>query len=219
VAALGWSGRESLMVMAGAAPMGDPETALDVLRRAAAHQRLELLTGIHGTTLLAVVGGGPDPLKSARLLTPHFGPGPVVVSEPVTSLAQVPTAARSAMSGLRAAWGWADAPRPVTAADLLPERALAGDADAAQALVELVHRALLVDAVLYDTACAYLERTPSLEATARALFIHPNTVRYRLRRVADITGFSPSDARGAFTLRVGLVLGRLAADELTDWSA
>ena len=48
------------------------------------------------------------------------------------------------------------------------------------------------------------------------MFIHPNTVRYRLRRVADITGYSPTDARGAFTLRMGLTLGRLAGDDLLD---
>ncbi len=216
VAALGWSAREALIVIAGSAPLGDPSTALDVLRRAAEHQHLDLLTGIHGATLLALVGGGSDPMKSARLLTPHFGPGPVVVSDPVPSLAQVPGAARSALSGLQAAWGWADAPRPVATADLLPERALAGDEDAASALTSLVHRTLLADPPLYDTASAYLERTPSLEATARALFIHPNTVRYRLRRIADVTGFSPTDPRGAFTLRVGLVLGRLATDEIPE---
>jgi DNA-binding PucR family transcriptional regulator len=214
VAALGWSTTSEMFVMAGAAPLGDPENALDVLRRAAAHQRLDLLTGIHGTTLLAVVGGHPDPVKAARLLTPHFGPGPVVVSAPVASLGQVPRAARSTIAGLRAAWGWADAPRPVAASDLLPERALAGDHEAVVALTANVHRTLLADVVLYDTACAYLERTPSLEATARALFIHPNTVRYRLRRIAEVTGYSPTDARGAFTLRVGLVLGRLATDDL-----
>jgi len=131
-------------------------------------------------------------------------------------MAQVTSAARSAMAGLRAAWGWADAPRPVAAADLLPERALAGDAEAIEALTATVHRTLLADAALYDTASAYLERTPSLEATARALFIHPNTVRYRLRRIADVTGYSPTSARGAFTLRIGLVLGRLELDELDE---
>ncbi len=52
----------------------------------------------------------------------------------------------------------------------------------------------------------------NLEATARALFVHPNTVRYRLKRVTDVTGLSPSDARHAFTLRIALVLGRLADD-------
>jgi hypothetical protein len=216
VAALGWSAHDALIVMAGAAPVGDPETALDVLRRAAGHQGLDLLTGVHGTTLLAVVGAVGDPLRSARLLTPHFGPGPVVVSDPVPVLAAAPRAARAALAGLRGAWGWPDAPRPVAASDLLPERALAGDVEAADALVAAVHRPLLADAALYDTACTYLERTPSLEATARALFIHPNTVRYRLRRIAEVTGYPPTDARGAFTLRVGLVLGRLATDDLGD---
>jgi hypothetical protein len=213
VATLGWSAQESMVVLAGAAPVGDPENALDVLRRVADHHGFDLLTGIHGTTMLAVVGRG-EAAKAARLLAPHFGPGPVVLSDPVTSLGQVPRAAQSTLSGLRAAWGWADAPRPVAAHDLLPERALLGDAGAIAALVSGVHRALLADVALYDTATTFLERTPSLEATARALLIHPNTVRYRLRRIADITGFSPTDARGAFTLRVGLTVGRLAVDEL-----
>jgi hypothetical protein len=216
VASLGWTSHSTLFVMAGSAPVGDAGGALDVLRRSAHHQRMDLLTGIHGTTLLAVVGAGDDPMRAARLLTPHFGPGPVVVSEPVPTLAQVPRAANSAQTGLRAAWGWADAPRPVLASDLLPERALAGDEDAVSALVQSVHLSLLADAALYDTAGTYLERTPSLEATARALFIHPNTVRYRLRRIAEVTGYSPTDARGAFTLRVGLVLGRLSMDDHHD---
>ena len=216
VAALGWSTQDQVAVVAGAAPLGDSELALDVLRRAADHHCLDLLTGIHGSTLLAVVGRGGDITKAARLLAPHFGPGPVVSSEPVSGLALVPHAARSALSGLRAAWGWADAPRPVAAADLLPERALAGDREAIDALVAAVHRPLLADATLYDTATTFLERTPSLEATARSMFIHPNTVRYRLRRIADLTGYSPTDARGAFTLRIGLTLGRLAEDDLPD---
>jgi DNA-binding PucR family transcriptional regulator len=41
------------------------------------------------------------------------------------------------------------------------------------------------------------------------LFVHPNTVRYRLRRVTEITGFSPTDPRHALALRLGLALGRL----------
>lgn len=214
LAALGWSATTSLLVVVGSAPVGDPETALDVLRRTAEHHDLALLSGIHGSTLLAVVDAGADPLRAARLLTPHFGPGPVVTSAPALGLSQVPAAARSAVEGLTAAWGWPDAPRPVAADDLLPERALAGDDEAAAALIASVHDTLLADAALYDTAAAYLERTPSLEATARALFIHPNTVRYRLRRIADLTGYSPLDPRGAYSLRVGLTLGRLRTPPL-----
>ena len=43
------------------------------------------------------------------------------------------------------------------------------------------------------------------------LFVHPNTVRYRLRRVTELTGFTPSDGRDGFTLWTAIILGRLAA--------
>ena len=48
-----------------------------------------------------------------------------------------------------------------------------------------------------------------MEATARAMFIHPNTVRYRLRRIQDVTGYNPTDAREAYVLRLAITLGRL----------
>ncbi|MDD6791924.1 MAG: helix-turn-helix domain-containing protein, partial [Thermobifida fusca] len=63
---------------------------------------------------------------------------------------------------------------------------------------------------LLDTLSVYLEHASSLESTARMLFVHPNTVRYRLSRVAELTGYVPTDGRGSFVLRVALTLGRLA---------
>jgi DNA-binding PucR family transcriptional regulator len=42
--------------------------------------------------------------------------------------------------------------------------------------------------------------------------VHPNTVRYRLRRAADLTGLSATDARGAWTLQVALALSRLDSE-------
>ena len=44
--------------------------------------------------------------------------------------------------------------------------------------------------------------------------MHPNTVRYRLKRITDLTGLSPSDPRDAWSLRLALGLGRLADDDL-----
>jgi DNA-binding PucR family transcriptional regulator len=41
------------------------------------------------------------------------------------------------------------------------------------------------------------------------LYVHPNTVRYRLRKVADVTGWDPLDARESFVLAVALAVGRL----------
>jgi len=68
-------------------------------------------------------------------------------------------------------------------------------------LVSSAYQPLLAGgAALLDTLTAYLEQGSSLEATARMLFVHPNTVRYRLRRVTDLTGYTPSDGRDGFTL-------------------
>ena len=55
-----------------------------------------------------------------------------------------------------------------------------------------------------------LEQGRSVEAAARRLFVHPNTVRYRLRGVAKLTGWDPADPREAFVLQVGIAAGRLA---------
>jgi DNA-binding PucR family transcriptional regulator len=117
---------------------------------------------------------------------------------------------QAALSGLRVVAAWPSAPRPVSADALLPERALAGDTVARNQLIGHIYRPLLeAGDVLLDTVSAFLDAGGALEATARALFVHANTVRYRLRQVADVCGETPSDPRGAFALRVALALGRL----------
>jgi DNA-binding PucR family transcriptional regulator len=128
----------------------------------------------------------------------------------VGSLTQAKVSADAAHSALRVAHGWIDAPRPVHADDLLPERALAGDDEARRALVEQVHAPLqTAGATILQTLETYLGQGSSIEATARTLFVHPNTVRYRLKRVTEVTGLSPSNARDCYVLRLALTVGRL----------
>jgi DNA-binding PucR family transcriptional regulator len=98
----------------------------------------------------------------------------------------------------------------VHAAELLPERALGGDAQARAELLDEVFAPLAgAGGAVLETVSAFLDSGGALEATARTLFVHANTVRYRLRRVAELCGYSPLDARGAFTIRLALALGRL----------
>ena len=59
-----------------------------------------------------------------------------------------------------------------------------------------------------ETLAAWHGGGSSIEGAARALFVHPNTVRYRLRQVAELTGLTPGHPRDAFTLQIALVLGR-----------
>jgi len=206
--ALNWSS-SPVAVIAGAAE-AEPEGLIDDLRVIARRARLDLLAGVQGSTLVVVLGGTADPLSAAQQFAGRFGPGPLVVGPVMADLNSATRSAAAALAGLRAAPAWPDAPRPVNASDLLPERALDGDTTAAAELIEDVYEPLLSGgSALIETVVTYLEQGFSLEATARLLFVHPNTVRYRLRRVSELTGLSPSRGRAGFTLWVAIVLGRL----------
>jgi DNA-binding PucR family transcriptional regulator len=140
-----------------------------------------------------------------------FGDGPVVIGPTVPSLTEAHHSAAEALSALRAVAAWPTAPRPVPASELLPERALAGDPEAERLLVDQVMRPLTAaSGGLVETLDAFFDTSGVLEACARRLFVHPNTVRYRLRRIAEITGRVPGDPRDGLVLRVGLAVGRLA---------
>jgi hypothetical protein len=71
----------------GAPADGEPEHVLHGAHWTARHHSLDLLAGIHGDRLIAVVGGRHDPLASGRLLLALFGPGPVVLGPAVPDLA------------------------------------------------------------------------------------------------------------------------------------
>ncbi len=217
--ALGWSTTGSLLVMAGSPPEVDAEAALSVMRRAAVNHSLDLLTGIQGTVMFAVIGGaGLDSHKTPRLITPFFGPGAVVVSDTVIGLSEIGAAAQSCASAFRAAGSMisssmissSKSPRPIHVSELLPERAVLGDPTAKEELIELIYLPLAGDPALLDTAIAYLDNSQSLEATGRSLFVHPNTVRYRIKRIADLTGCDLTNSREAFAIRISIVLGRSA---------
>jgi hypothetical protein len=211
-AALGWHTSGPVAAVVGSAPSGSAQETLSEVHRLAHRMDADVMAGVHGGRLVVVVGGLTDPLTVASLLLPTFGPGPVVASAAVPDLASASTATQAALAGLRAAAAWPGAPRPVSAMALLPERALAGDAEAHAELIAAVYQPLAqAGEVLLGTVTAFLDAGGALEATARELFVHANTVRYRLRRVAEISGQSATDPRGSFTLRIALVLGRLDA--------
>jgi len=209
--ALRWSSSPVIAVV-GHADETEPEVVMDEMRVLARRVRLDQLAGVQGHRLVVLLGGVKDPLKAAALFAGRFGPGPVVVGPIVPDLQSASHSARMALAGLRAAPAWPDAPRPVQADDLLPERTLDGDDDARQTLITQVYEPLLRSgSPLLDTLTAYLEQSLSLEAAARLLFVHPNTVRYRLRRIAELTGYVPGDGRDTLALQVGVMVGRLAA--------
>ena len=95
-------------------------------------------------------------------------------------------------------------------------RALLGDPTAREALVDGVFTPLAdAGTSLLETVDAYGALGHSLEGTARELFVHANTVRYRLKRVAEVTGWDPLVPRDAYVLQTAITLGRLAGARQT----
>jgi len=217
--ALNWSSSPVMVVVGtiedgsgSAPPEPGAEPHIEEIRAQARRARLDLLAGVQGNRLILVLGGTDDPIATAERFAGRFGPGPVIAGPLVRDLRAASVSARAALAALRAAPAWPEAPRPAGADELLPERALDGDPDARSALISDVYEPLVGGGhALLDTLTTYLEQGSSLEATARLLFVHPNTVRYRLRRVAELTEYTPSAGRDGFTLWVAIVLGRLAA--------
>jgi DNA-binding PucR family transcriptional regulator len=170
------------------------------------------LTDVHGAWLVAIVSGQLSPTDRflAELLE-VFADGPIVIGPVASSLAGAHYSATEAIAGMNAVAGWSGAPRPVPARELLPERALLGDSTALAALEVDVMRPLAeAGPALAETLDAYLDSGGAIEACARKLFVHPNTVRYRLKRITDFTGRDPTVPRDAYVLRVATTVGRLS---------
>ena len=211
---LGWrSGTQVTVAIGGAPAPGEP--TLEALRRHGASLKLDVLVAVQGERLVCVIGGPgvTDPIgtcEQVAKLAEHFGPGPIVVGPLVADLMDAAASARAATSGYRAAKAWPEGPRTMLSTDLLPERALAGDGHARRTLSTDIFGALAgAGGDLLETCVAFLDNGGSIEASARQLFVHSNTVRYRSKRIQEVTGFNPADPRDAYVLRLAITLGRL----------
>ncbi|MEU7922251.1 helix-turn-helix domain-containing protein [Micromonospora zamorensis] len=149
-------------------------TAPDPARTHALHRQLIRHGGLLGTV--------EDRLAGLLPRCPGTVPADLLVLvAPAQPLER--TAARRRLRGLR------------RVTDLAGETALA----AQPALAELLRGALLgaLDPAdefhreLATTALAWLDHGQRLDQTAAALHVHPNTVRYRLRRLREVTGGPP----------------------------
>ncbi|WP_282824287.1 PucR family transcriptional regulator [Gulosibacter sediminis] len=227
IAALGWSGHGEVAVLVGTTPK---VLEVDQLRRTARHNQTDLLVGVQGNRLVLVIGRAKpsdefeEPpisfLEVSQLLEGGFGEGRLVLGPEVPNVVKAAMSARAALAAFSVAGAYRRTDRPILADDLLPERALAGDPLARQALVQRVYLPLADhQSDLLTTLWCYLDNGRSLEATARELFVHPNTVRYRLKRISEVIGWDATGAREAVILQSALILGRIADSNSYDGRA
>jgi PucR C-terminal helix-turn-helix domain/GGDEF-like domain len=218
VAALGWRSDGQVAVLLGIAnPSPDPDAMRKIARKAGS----DLLLGIQGRRQVAVIGlmmaiDKPDQAiqQIASQLEGFFGQGPLILGTTVATVSDAPRSAKSALAAHSVALSVGAVKRPLAADELLPERALAGDSLARLTLIETYYLPLAKSSPeLLGTLRSYLDCGRSLEQTAKLLFVHANTVRYRLKRIFEEISADPTDARTAFVLQVALLLGAINDNE------
>ena len=155
--ALGWSDPAQVTVMAGGAPSDDTERVLAHTRRLGHDSGAEVLTGVQSGRLVVIAGAGARINRITKALLPAFAEGPVVVGPTVTGLLDAATSVQDVFAALRAVCARPTGSRPVAANDLLPERALAGDARATRMLISSVYAPLHADPTLLETADALVD--------------------------------------------------------------
>jgi DNA-binding PucR family transcriptional regulator len=213
-ATLNWDANTPATVLVGTPPPDQGVSVVSTVHTTAQKHDRAALAVVQGSRLVMVVSGDMQPSPANRtfltdLLT-NFSSGPVVIGPTTPTLSAAHFSAVEALAGMEAVTGWRGAPRPVHAAELLPERALLGDRAALDALHDLLVQPLAASGTaLSDTLDAYLDCGAAVETCARRLFVHPNTVRYRLKKIAEVTGRDPTNPRDAYVLRIAATVGRL----------
>ena len=218
VAALGWRSDGQVAVLLGSANSApDP----DGLRKLARKSGCDVLIGIQGRRQVVVIGllsraSEPDLAihEVALKMESFFGSGALILGTTVGSVSDAAKSAKSALAAHSVAKATTNQHRPLLADELLPERALAGDSLARSTLLENYYHPLAQNSSeLLQTLRTYLDCGRSLEQTAKVLFVHANTVRYRLKRIFDEISADATEPRMAFVLQVALLLGSISDNE------
>ena len=212
---LGWQGDFNCFAIGGVPSASLASTSLAIRKAVRDLGGEHVVIGTYGTFLLALACqmGAVTPEVTCTAVMPAFSEDEPLYLSPVRSgVAGASHALRETMFSLQAAPALSTPSRPLRADELLPERALLGDDYAREELYRNVYQVLRgenPDDPTYLTVSTFLKYGSSLENTAKELNVHPNTVRYRLKRAAETTGWDATDPRDAYVLTTALAIGRM----------
>jgi DNA-binding PucR family transcriptional regulator len=187
------------------------DTLFQAVRRAAREEPAGSLLVARGTQVVLLADREADweSLRLAVIRELGDGAARIAVGEQCSSVADFPRSfrqARLAMHLLQTA-EWED--RAVRFEDLGVYRLLIGNdtLDEVERFVQQWIGPLLAydrqrGADLVRTLGHYLDRGGNYEATAAALIVHRNTLKYRLQRIRQITGHDLSDPETCFNLKL-----------------
>jgi sugar diacid utilization regulator len=100
--------------------------------------------------------------------------------------------------------------------EVLVEELILRERAVAKRLAHTILEPLEAHPDLRATLVEYIQYGPSLPAVAKRLFLHPNTVAYRLARVRDLTGRDPKSPAGVAELFLALRAAQLVGDDSSE---
>ena len=188
------------------------EDVLHAARRALRRQQLPGLLGtMAGTVMIVAPDGGTDWETLRLAIVAELGGGRcrVGVGEPYPRPSQLAQSLREARLALRLQKASSVQERTSGFADLDVLRLLASVDDLAD-VAGFVDKWLgaLADyderkhTELVKTLTQYLQHGGGYEATSRALSVHRSTLKYRLQRIRELTGFDLGDPETHFNLQL-----------------
>jgi sugar diacid utilization regulator len=188
------------------------EEVLHAARRALRQQQLPALLGtMAGSVVIVAPGGGTDweALRQATMAQLGGGHCRMGVGDAYPRPSQLPASLGEARLALRLPVASSPAERTSVFGDLDVLRMLAATGDLSD--VERFARKWLGALADYDerkhtellkTLTQYLQHGGGYEATSRALSVHRSTLKYRLQRIRDLTGFDLGDPETHFNLQL-----------------
>jgi len=190
------------------------EDVLHATRRVLRHQQLPCLLGsMAGTVVIVAAAGDRGDWEALRAgIVAELGDGSrcrIGVGDAYPRPSELPRSLREARLALRMQKASASAERTSVFADLDVLRMLAAVDDLTD--VEAFVRKWLGALAAYDerkhtelvkTLIQYLQHGGGYEATSRALSVHRSTLKYRLQRIRELTGFDLGDPETHFNLQL-----------------
>jgi DNA-binding PucR family transcriptional regulator len=188
---------------------GADNTGIAAAGRAATSMQLNHLLGRHGSLMVLLIDGRPDPGRLHREISRKLGHSAIALG--IGSRCDVPSDFPLSFLKARRALNIrmnSASPRGASAYDelgfyhLVDAAHTAGAADeyARQWLGVLIDYDAAKKSDLVHTLSHYLERGGNYDESATALHVHRSTLRYRLGRIADLTGLDLRDIDTRFNL-------------------